>query len=111
MLHYKGLVTPQPWITIKPSVDKDMNTSETLGFYDDELPEKSCALMRKKLQKHFGAEALIHVYYEEDKNHAVIELTKYFDKKENISELVSKYKDSFEEYYNKTFQKHSKKII
>ncbi len=57
MLHYKGLVTPQPWITIKPSEDKDMNTSETLGFYDDEIPEKSCSLLREQLQEHYGAEA------------------------------------------------------
>ena len=108
MLHYKGLVTPQPWITIKPSVDKDKNTSETLGFYEDELPEKSCSLLREKLQEHYGAEALIHVYYEKDKNLAVIELTKYFDKKEDISKLVSKFKYSFEEYYNKTFQNQAK---
>ena len=44
MLYYMGLVSPQPWITIKPSVNKDMDTSETLGFYDDELSEKSCQL-------------------------------------------------------------------
>ena len=30
---------------------------------------------------------LIQVYYEKDKNHAVIELTKYFDKKEDIQML------------------------
>jgi hypothetical protein len=103
MLHYTGLVSPQPWITIKKSVNEDMDTSETLGFYDDELSEKSCPLVREKLQEHYGADALIHVYYEKDKNRAVIELTKYFDKKEDISVLISKFKSSFEEYYTNTF--------
>jgi hypothetical protein len=32
-----------------------MNTPETLGFFEDELPEKSCALVREKLQEYYGA--------------------------------------------------------
>ena len=84
MLHYKGLISPEPWITIKPLKDTDMNTTETLGFYDDELPENSCNQIREKLQEHYGGDALIHVYYEKDKNIAIIEITKYFNKKEDI---------------------------
>ncbi|MBZ2165847.1 hypothetical protein [Methanobacterium spitsbergense] len=106
MLHYKGLIHPEPWITIKPLKDTDMNTTETLGFYDDELPENSCNRIREELQEHYGGDALIHVYYEKDKNYAVIEITKYFNKKDDISKLVFKFKSSFEEYYNETFYEY-----
>jgi len=101
MLHYKGLISSEPWITIKPSADKDMDTSETLGFYDDEIPQKYCQLLKEKLQTHYNEEALIQVYYEKDKNIVVIEITKYFDKNKDLDKQISNYKSSFEEYYNK----------
>ena len=82
MLHYKGLISSEPcFITIKPSADRDMDTSETLGFYDDEIPQKYCQLLKGKLQTHYHEEAVIQVYYEKDKDIVVIEITKYFDKK------------------------------
>ena len=108
MLHYKGLVS-SPWITIKPSEKSDMNIVKTLGFYDDELPEKSCYSVREKLQEHYGADALIQVYYEKDKNYSIIEISKYFDESKDLSKLISEYKSSFEEYYKKTFS-NSKKM-
>jgi hypothetical protein len=108
MLHYKGLVS-SPWITIKPSEKSNMNTVKTLEFYDDELPEKSCYSVREKLQEHYSADALIHVYYEKEKNYSVIEISKYFNENDDLSRLVSEYKSSFEEYYKKTFS-NSKKM-
>jgi len=100
MLHYEGLIT-EPIINVENYGDPP--NLEILKFYDDELPEESCGLIQEILQEYFNSDTLIHVYYEKDKDRAVIELTKYFDKKEDISILISKFKSSFEEFYNKTF--------
>ena len=64
---------------------------------------------KRKITRHYSADALIHVYYEKDKNYSVIEISKYFDENDDLSKLVNEYKSSFEEYYKKAFS-NSKKI-
>jgi hypothetical protein len=110
MLHYKGVISEQPGIKVKPIGNSDKEWIETLLFYDDELcDEKSCFLVEDQLQEHFKSEPGVHiqVHYDKEDNRVIIGMTIFFDKEEDKSNL-SKYKSSFEKYYNKTFSHPTK---
>jgi len=110
MLHYKGVISEQPGIKVKPIGNSDKEWIETLLFYDDELcDEKSCFLVEDQLQEHFKSEPGVHiqVHYDKEDNRVIIGMTIFFDKEEDKYKL-SKYKSSFEKYYKKTFSNPTK---
>ena len=96
MLHYEGLIT-EPIINVENYGDPP--NLEIIKFYDDELPEESCGLIQEILQEYFNSDTLIHVYYDKNKNRAIIEMTIFFDKKSDTSKLVTESKTALEKYY------------
>ena len=96
MLHYEGLIT-EPIINVENNGDPP--NLEILKFYDDKLPEESCGLVQEILQEYFNSDTLIHVYYDKNKNRAIIEMTIFFDKKSDTSKLVTESKTALEKYY------------
>jgi len=87
MLHYKGVISEQPGIKVKPIGNSDKEWIETLLFYDDELcDEKSCFLVEDQLQEHFKSEPGVHiqVHYDKEDNRVIIGMTIFFDKEEDI---------------------------
>jgi len=96
MLHYEGLIT-EPIINVDNYGDPP--NLEILKFYDDKLPEESCGLVQEILQEYFNSDTLIHVYYDKNKNRAIIEMTIFFDKKSDTSKLVTESKTALEKYY------------
>jgi hypothetical protein len=97
MLEYNGVITLELIVAFKPLNITNGNVMETLRFQDKDLQEEYVASVQEKLEEHFGSDALIHAAYQE--NRAVFDMTVIFNKKEDKSKMIDKYRSLFEEYY------------
>lgn len=96
MLHYEGLIA-EPMIIAENKGGTPYH--EILKFHDDKLPEETCGIVQEILQEYFNSDTLIHVYYDKDKNRAIIEMNIFFNKKSETSKLVNESKAALEKYY------------
>lgn len=102
MLFYEDLSDQDLGFAVKPLMKDDVDVAITLTFHDDELPEKFCEVVEKKLDEHFKLVDSITVVYEKKIKQAFIEMVVFVDNKADKSKIQSEYKFAFEEYYKKT---------